>query len=251
MCKDIEFIRKQAKRGHSFSHTASLLGFYPYQLRTLLEAVGADDIEFVYGHRSLAKQRQLADLHASRKDRPQAVKPENLEGLRKGREQMRAKHQRTAFGVTGTLPQLKEHFGCTLHINTLRRRVRQGIPVEEALTRPGEQPPPKGVIPPQFVEQVRLHQQRLRDRRDAAIQRRLTPSMMQFSAKQFDIQVIHREVGCVTVQVRTLAGELLHSLRFYVSFDSGVLFAFNAAERGRLDFIAFEPNSKALIKRST
>lgn len=250
MCKEIEFVRQQAKRGHSFSHIASLLGFYPYQLRTLLEAMGANDIEFVNGYRSLAKQRQLADLHSGRRERPQPACPEALAALERGRQIQRERHMRMAFGVNATLRELKVYFGCKFSMNTLWRRIRKGMSVEDALTRPREFQP-RGVIPPQFVEQCEIRRRRVLARCDAAIARLLTPSMLQFRSERHDIIVIGRDLPRITVEIREKGGKVLHQLRFVVTYESGVLFLFSNSDRSRIDFIAFEPSCKALIKRTT
>ncbi|WP_448682618.1 hypothetical protein [Pseudomonas nicosulfuronedens] len=248
MPEEIEFVREQAKRGHSFSHTASLLGFYPYQLRTLLEAVGADDIQFVNGHQSIVRKKMLAELHESRRGHTKQPTAAELDALAKGRKKVRERFLHAAFGVTGTIRELKDYFGCQLTLQCLRTRLRKGMSAEEALTKPAAPHPPKGVIPPHLAKWVLFHQQRKRALCAEAIKRRLTPTMLQLCGSQHDIRVTRRDAGRISVEVRTLAGELLHSLRFYVSFDSGVLFAFNLVERGRIDFIAFDPSNKALTQ---
>jgi hypothetical protein len=243
MSTDLDFIRDCARRGHSFNRTAQLVGFdYSYQLKSLLESLGVNDIEWPNPHRCLARQEQLARLHESRRGKPQSeLFPKPCIGSRH-----KAKKY-TAFGVTGTLPELVSRFG-KVSLQSVRYRMKNGMSIEDALETQ-RQNYKKGVIPPQFMESVARHQKRAAARRDEAISRRLTPAMLQFREETHDIVVTRRHSACrMVVEVREKGSKrAIHRLDIPISFDSGVLFAFNPVERGRLDFIAFEPDHKALV----
>lgn len=70
--------------------------------------------------------------------------------------------------------------------------------------------------------------------------------MLQFRAPEHSIVVTDHKDAYITIEVRK-AGATLHRLRFVSSFKSGVLFSFSSDERWGMDFIAFEPNSEALV----
>lgn len=353
----IDQIRDYAKRGYSMSGTAKALGLYDWDVRKAIKLCGADDIQFVKGTESVGFRENLKRLHASRRGVPVVQTPAMQAGLMRARAAQRERALHTAFGITGTIKELKAHFGSKVHESLIRARMkkagmnieqaltvpmapneqrmffgavpgltqhqidvareyadnghsvsraaarlgisrgwllerlkasgadirfqgqhvtytafgvtgtvgalvrrfgsavsaecvryrmRKGMPIEEAMTREPLRAE-KGVIPPQFVEQVEKDRRRRVIRIRDAIQRRLAPSMLQYRATEHDIVVTHQKAPHISVEVRTKCGTVLHRLRFAVAFDDGVLFAFDQNERGRLDFIAFEPDSQALI----
>ncbi|MBP6018761.1 MAG: hypothetical protein KA735_04665 [Burkholderiaceae bacterium] len=246
--EEIELAKSYAKRGHSLTFSSSLLGLYPQQLAALLDAAGVDDIPFAKGRQSLASKSALAALHDSLRGRSQPNRsPKGCEALARGRETNRKKHMQSAFGVTGTVKDLMEHFGCELTRNSVYKRLRRGMSIEEALTTES-MASKKGVMPPWFAEQVEINKRRRAEQVKDAIARKLTPTMLQYRFTEHDIVVTRREdIIWITVEVRTKAGAVLHLLRFVSSFDSGVLFLFNPIERRRIDFIAFDPDNDALI----
>lgn len=245
--EEIESARGYARRGHSLSFTAQLLGLYPQQLAALLEAAGVDDIQFAKGRQSLESKRQLAELHASMRGRPQRnVSSAWLAALARGRETTRKKYLRSAFGVTGTVKELKDHFGCKLTLMCLYKRLQKGMTIEEALTKESMALKP-GVVAPWLAERVLVEKRRSAERVKDTVARQLTPTMLQYRSPEHDIVVTGRHVAWMAVEVRTEVGVVLHRLRFIKSFGSGVLFVFNPNERGRIDFIAFEPSNQALV----
>lgn len=241
----IEIIRDYAKRGHSFSFTAQLLGTHKVTLR---RALAGTDIRFGDGGQSLAMKRHLADLHESMRGRTRSFSEEALAAMARGREKIREKKCKkyTAFGVTGYIPDLVKHFGCPVRVESVRVRLRKGMTIEDALILPARKAP-RGVVPPQFEARIASNRRRTAAAIRDAIDRKLTPTMLQFRAPEHDIVATGRKDARITVEVRTNCGTVLHSLCFIADFSSGVLFAFNSNERGRFDFIAFEPDSPALI----
>lgn len=240
---EIEQAKGYAARGHSFSFTAQLLGMDRRRLRRLLEENGAD-IQFVDGKESLAAKRRLEELHKTTRGRPasSALRAAGDLGRKKFQEGLK---RYTAFGVTGTLVELYKYFDCPVSDRSLRSRLEQGMSIEDALTRPRRKYP-KGVIPPQFAEQVEKQRRLLAVRILDQIERRLTSSMLQYRSTGHDIVETGRDSKQITVEVREKNGTVLHRLRFAPEFRSGVLFVFDPLVRGRIQFIAFEPNHKTL-----
>ncbi|NNA39240.1 hypothetical protein [Pseudomonas lundensis] len=135
MNKDEAFIRDCAARKYSKSMTARLLGMWPQQLDVLLEFLPMPKVEFVPGSQSAGAAYQRAGLHESRR----GVKQDYLtdadrQRLRDRTREMAPKH--TAFGVTGTIPELVARFG-VVSLNSVRRRMKlRQMKLEQALTAP-------------------------------------------------------------------------------------------------------------------
>lgn len=247
----IKRAKEYAKRGHSFSFTAQLLGMTNKRLRRLLDEEDAD-IEFVLGTKSLAFRKRLDDLHESQRGKNchTNLSPESLAAMARGREkgrEARGCKRYTAFGVTGYLSELKEHFNCPIQAESIRARIASGMSVEDALTTPVRKQK-KGVYPPQFYDW--LIKRRTMAAADILMiaRKRLTPTMLQYREPEHDIRITARDGASITVEVRTMEGYVLHRLRFLKTFDSGVLFVFKPEINGRLQFIAFEPDYEALQK---
>jgi hypothetical protein len=240
---EIDLARKYARKGHSITFTAQFIGLTPKRLRQMIDDAGAD-IQFAKGRQSLAFQEGLKRAAESRRGKPvtQAI----LDGLARGRQKMRERWLRLAFGRTGTQAELHRYFKCPVALSTLRWRTRHGMSIEDGLTSPPRRPP-KGVTPPQFIEQVKKSCRRAAARVRHWAQRRLTTTMLQYQSLKHDIVVTTRDGIRITVEVRDRVGNALHRLRFIASFESGVLFVFDPEERGRIQFLAFEPDSPAII----
>lgn len=243
-CEEVEFARKYARRGHSFSFTAQLLGMTNKRLRRLLEEEGVD-IQFVPGMCSLGTQRRLEELHESNRGKFTTPSPAVLAALARGRE-TRGCVRYTAFGVTGYLSELKEHFNCSIQVKSIRARIASGMSVEEALTRPVKKPK-KGLYPPQFYDWLIKRRTIASARVMLIVRNRLRPTMVQYQKPEHDIVVVAQTVGHIAVEVRSRTGDVIQRLRFIKSFDSGVLFVFNPEEQNRMDFIAFEPESPHIL----
>lgn len=241
--KAIELARGYARRGHSFSFTAQLLGMTNRRLRRLLEEEESD-IQFVHGMRSLATQRRLEELHASQRGKSVKPSPAVLAALARGRETRGCKRY-TAFGVTGYLSELKKHFNCPIQVKSIRARLARGMSVEDALTMPAKNAV-KGLIPPQFQDWINAQRRSNSLNCYAIALSRLTSTMLQYRSSEHNIVETGCDVSSIAVEVRTKTGDVLHRLRFNKNFKSGVLFVFNPNERGRLRFIAFEPDCPAL-----
>ncbi|WP_200840595.1 hypothetical protein, partial [Geminicoccus flavidas] len=196
---------------------------------------------------SLATKKRLADLHERLRGRGLCLSDESRAAMARGAEKGREKRctKYTAFGVTGYLPELAKRFGAVSH-KSVRARLQKGMAIEEALTAPYK-PNPRGVIPPAFLEQVYKQRRAAAARIYPIIAKRLQPTMLQFRSSDHEIVVTQCELSHMAVDVRTRDGVVLHRLRFEKSFDSGVLFVFNDTTKGLLDFIAFEPDSPALV----
>lgn len=242
---EIDLARKYAQKGHSITFTAQFIGVSHKRLQRMIDEEGAD-IRFLKGRQSLAFREGLKKAAESRRGKP-VSHPAILAGLALGRKKMRERWLRSAFGVTGTQAELHRHFECPVSLSALRWRTRHGMNTEDALRLP-RQIPPKGIIPPQFVEQVKKSRRRTASRVRDRAQRLLTPTMSQYQSPEYEIVVTAQDGICITVEVRDQTSDALHQLRFVKSFKSGVLFVFDPEAQGRIQFIAFEPNSPALIR---
>lgn len=312
MGNEIQFVRECASKGYSRSHVSKLLGFYPYQLDALLEVVGATDIEFVKGSQSVLARQQREKMYEAREGKPfgrpfGSGTAEELEIGRKGRAKgaaaTKAKAKTyTAFGMTGTIPDLVKTFGAPVGTNSVRNRIQKGMNVEDALTlkdahltgnksrAKASQYTAFGVtgtindlvkhfkspvsyqsvlarvqkgmdiekaltLKDQHLTGSPNHPSNLEIRRRAKVRvedtiaSRLSPAMLQFRSDRHDIIVVKRQIPYVTVVIREKdSSSVLYRLKFVASFSSGVLFMFSDQHRQRMDFIAFEPNSRAVIK---
>ncbi|CAM5186902.1 hypothetical protein CDEN61S_03200 [Castellaniella denitrificans] len=242
---EIDLARKYARKGHSITFTAQFIGVGHTRLRRMIDEEGAD-IQFVEGRQSLAFREGLKKAAESRRGKP-VTNPAILAGLALGRRTMRERWLRAAFGVTGTQAELHKHFECPVSLSALRWRTRHGMSTEDALRLP-RQTPPKGIIPPQFIEQVKKLRRRAAARVHDRAQRLLTPTMSQYQSPGHEIVVTAQDGTCITVEVRDQTRDALHQLRFVKSFESGVLFVFDPEAQGRIQFIAFEPDSPAIIR---
>lgn len=242
--REIDAARSYAKRGHSLHFTAQLLGISDKRLARI---VAHTDIQFIQGSQSLASKQ----AHEERRGRARSVVltadaiAKIALGRRLGLEKQHKRH--TAFGVTGFVSELVRHFGCPVGAHSVSNRLRRGMTIEQALTTEAVQPK-RGVFPPQFTEWLEKCRRRTRARVLNAIARRLKPTMLRYRSPDYSIVVSRSQSPWISVEI-TSDGHLLHRLRFIKSFDeSGVLFAFTQGKPGNLDFIAFEPDSEALLR---
>ncbi len=243
---EIDLARDYARKGHSLSFTAQFIGVGPKRLRRMLAEAGAD-IQFLKGRQSLAFRAGQQRAAESRRGQP-VRHPAILAALARGRQKMREKWLRWAFGVAGTLAELRHLRKCPLALSTLRWRIRHGMSTEDALQIPSRNPPPKGVIPPQFVEQVKKRRRHTAVRLDELVEHRVTPTMLQYRSPEHDIIVTARHDTRITVEVRDQAHTVLHQLHFVQSFESGVLFVFDPEVWESMQRLAFEPDSPALAR---
>lgn len=120
-------IRAMAKTGHSKTMTQELLGLSRWTFDQLVAQM--PDVEFPgrnrsRGYRAAVERKRGVYTEAMRKASIAA-------GV--------AKHERakrTVRGVTGTVDELVAHFECAVSPAQVRRRVRQGMTLEEALFTP-------------------------------------------------------------------------------------------------------------------
>lgn len=234
--------RQYAAQKHSFSFAAQLLGMTNKRLRRILEEENAS-IQFIPGIHSRAAQGRIHNLHESNRGKFQQPTPAVLAALARGREKRCTRY--TAFGVTGYLRELKEHFHCKLAIQTLRDRIKSGMSVEEAITKPAHRAS-RGVYPPQLYDWLIKRRTMAAAEIMVIARNRVTPTMLQYREPEHDIRIVARDGSCITVEVRTEKDGVLHQLSFLKTFESGVLFVFRPEINNRLQFIAFEPDSEAL-----
>ncbi len=129
-----QFIRDCAARGYSKSRTAELLGFWPSVFPEYLEVLGLSEVEWVSGHKSKSAQEARHRSGQTRKGVPQLyLTDENREVLRNRIVERSPKY--SAFGVTGTLSELTKTFS-SVSKNTVQRRIKIGMGIEEALKAP-------------------------------------------------------------------------------------------------------------------
>lgn len=128
MTDDEKFIRDCAARRLTQQQTAELMGTTRYKLRLRLETI-TPKIEWAgQGYSITFREALIAKNQAAKgTERAAAI-------CDKARAVLLAKCQTyTAFGVTARLPELVERFG-VIHINSVRKRLKEGLPIEEALT---------------------------------------------------------------------------------------------------------------------
>ena len=120
-------IRAMAKDGHSKTMTQELLGLTRWAFDKLVAEM--PDVKFPERNRSRGYQ---LSVQRKRGIYTEAMrKASNAAGI--------AKHEqakRTVRGVTGTVEELVSHFRCALSPASVRRRVRQGMTLEQALFTP-------------------------------------------------------------------------------------------------------------------
>lgn len=246
MSWEIDLARDYARKGHSLSFTAQFIGVGPERLRRMLAEAGAD-IQFLKGRQSLAFREGQQRAAENRRGRP-VRHPAILAALARGRQKMRERWLRWAFGVAGTLAELRQLRKCPLALSTLRWRIRHGMSTEDALQIPSRNPPPKGVMPPQFIEHVKKRRRHSALRMNDQVERLMTPTMLQYRSPRHTIVVTARQGACISVDVRDQTHTVLHQLHFIQSFESGVLFVFDPEVWGSMQRIAFEPDSPALAR---
>jgi hypothetical protein len=125
---DIEkFIRDSAARGLSRSATAAALEMRFPKFLAMLEAM--PPLEWAKPGYSLdcrlANEAQRGNFTALQK-----------ENLTKIHARRREKQLHTVRGVTGTIPELMQHFGVVVNHSTVSRRRRLGMTTEQALFTP-------------------------------------------------------------------------------------------------------------------
>lgn len=120
-------IRAMAKAGHSKTMTQELLGLSRWTFDKLVAQM--PDVEFPGRNRSRAYRASV-----DRKRGVYTVAMREASTLAGMTHHERAK--RTVRGVTGTVDELVAHFKCPLSPSQVRRRVRQGMTLEEALFTP-------------------------------------------------------------------------------------------------------------------
>ncbi|MEN1398489.1 hypothetical protein [Pseudomonas aeruginosa] len=235
-----EAIRDMAVRGFSRRYAAEILGFSKGKFATIISAM--PDIQWVAPNDSVrnreSRERARGQLR-SEKQREAARK--QCAALHAARNESFKKY--TAFGVTDTLPALTERFG-VVRIQAVRKRLKKGISIEEALTMKNQSLKQGTANLLKFFESRRKHNY---DRLRHIIPHFLTPTMLRYKAKHHDIQVVKRKAPYIAVEVRKKGNSaLLHRLQFLTSFESGVIFLFNSNIKDQIDFIAFEPDCPAI-----
>lgn len=120
-------IRGMAKAGHSKTMTQELLGLSRYAFDKLVAQM--PDVEFPGRNRSRGYR---ASVERKRGIYTDAMR--NASALAGQARHEQAK--RTVRGVTGTVDELVAHFNCPLSAAQVRRRMRQGMTLEEALFTP-------------------------------------------------------------------------------------------------------------------
>ena len=129
-----EYIRDMASRGFSRWAVSRALGMHWRKFKELLEYL--PEMEWV------SPQQSWDCLRANQEKN--GVKRTMTKGLEKAVAAMMAGRRETyprytAFGVTGTLPELAERFGVVSHRSILKRLAR-GMALEDALTSPRNDP---------------------------------------------------------------------------------------------------------------
>lgn len=235
-----EAIRDMAARGFSRRYAAEILGFSRGKFATIISAI--PDIQWVAPNdsvRNRESRERAKGLLRSEKQREAARKL--CAALHAARNESFKKY--TAFGVTDTLPALTDQFG-VVRTQAVRKRLKKGMSIEEALTMKNQS------IKQGVANILKFHEPRRKqnyDRLRQIIPHFLTPTMLRYKAEDHDIQVVERKAHYIAVEVRRKGNSaLLHRLRFIKSFESGVLFLFNLNIKDQIDFIAFEPDCKAL-----
>lgn len=133
-----KFIRECAARGFSLCRTAELVGVWPCRFREYIGLIGLGDVEFVNGHKSISAQEGRRRSGQTRTGVPQTYLTDaDRANLRQRMLDRAPKH--TAFGVTATLGELVTKFA-TVSKETVRLRLKRGMPIEDALRLPREDP---------------------------------------------------------------------------------------------------------------
>lgn len=128
-----QFIRESAARGLSRRATRLALGWSFNRFRDYLATLGT--IEWPAVGCSIDNQR-------ANEDRRGHCTPAVAEALACNRQKRTENCRRTAFGKRGTIEELTKQFGSTASARTVMRRVREGMPLEQALTLPPKRTPP-------------------------------------------------------------------------------------------------------------
>lgn len=130
---DIEkFILDSAARGLSRTATAAALGMRFEKFRGLLAAM--PPLKWPAPGQSLDERRSREALRGN------GGHPAHRLNLEKARTAARQAHIRTVRGVTGTIPELVEHFKLSIHVSTVQRRLRLGQRLDDALFTPARPP---------------------------------------------------------------------------------------------------------------
>ncbi len=129
-----EYIRDMASRGFSRRAVSKALGMQSRKFKELLELL--PEMDWVPPCQSWDCLRANQEKNG--------VKRTMTKGLEKAVAAMMAGRRETyprytAFGVTGTLPELAERFGVVSHRSILKRLAR-GMALEDALTSPRNDP---------------------------------------------------------------------------------------------------------------
>lgn len=120
-----QFIRDAARLGWSRNEVCEVLGISWFSLSAILDAIGP--LPWVPGTQSLARKR---DAENRRGYCPPALQRASQAAVAIRRK--RAEHE--VFGVRGTIKELAKLFG--MSATTVRRRLRDGLSLEAALTIP-------------------------------------------------------------------------------------------------------------------
>lgn len=118
-----QFIHDCARRGLSKAETARTLGWTQYKMEKIVSVMGA--IDWPTRGQSLGNKRG----NESRR----GICPA---GNAKAREVRRLNVQRTAFGVTASVPELVRMFGKVSYDCTRNRMGKEGMTLEQALITP-------------------------------------------------------------------------------------------------------------------
>lgn len=120
-------IRAMAQAGHSKTQTRQLLGYSRYSFEAVLELIGP--VEFPGQGKSRCYRAAV-----------QRKRGLYTDGMRKASARAgQVKHEkakRTVRGVTGTIEELVEVFRSPVSASQVRRRIRQGMTLEDALLTP-------------------------------------------------------------------------------------------------------------------
>lgn len=131
-----QFIRDSAARGFSRRATRLALGWSFQRFRDYLDTL--DPIEWPAAGKSIDSRR-------ANEERRGHCSPALAAALERNRQRQAEKRRRTAFGKTGTIEELVSQVGSPASARTVMRRVRDGMPIEQALTLPPKRRPPSKV----------------------------------------------------------------------------------------------------------
>jgi len=131
-------ILDSAARGLSRRATRRALDWSFQRFRDYLDTLGP--IEWPAAGKSIDSSR-------ANEERGGHCSPALAAPLERNRQRQAEKHRRTAFRKTGTIEELASQVGSPASARTVMRRVRDGMPIEQALTLPPKRRPSGKVSP--------------------------------------------------------------------------------------------------------